>query len=336
MHQHHTWKFHVAVVLVFILTVAMFAFGYTRTNQPTLEDPIFGITYSWTYAEQLGLDPIQTYEDLVQELGVQHVRLPIYWSEIEHDEDVFNWEIPDKLMQISFENDVYLTPVVGAKVPRWPECYIPDWAEKLNETYQQEATMAFIEATVTRYNSYANVVRWQVENEPFFPFGECPEPNAAFFKGRVDLTRQLTNKPIQVTVSGELGPWQDAAQAADILGISMYRQTHNEVFGHFVYPLSPSYYYFRTELVKQDVEKVIVSELQAEPWFSEPIESRPITDWYEDFSQEMFENNIQFVREANISEAYVWGAEWWYVLHQAGEDRLWNTAKQLFSYENDI
>ena len=133
-----------------------------------------------------------------------------------------------------------------------------------------------------------------------------------------------------MTVSGELGSWLDSAEAADVLGISMYRQTWNDIFGHFVYPLSPEYYYFRAKLVEGHVSHVIVSELQAEPWFNEPIDSKPIADWYETFTAEMFQKNVDFAREAGLSEVYLWGAEWWYALHEAGEDRLWNEAQSIF------
>lgn len=324
------WIFHSFVIAGFILTLVMFGFAYQRIqNVPEIETT-FGITYSWTYAQQLNLDPVQTYRELLDELEVQHVRLPLYWSEIEHDQGEFNWEIPDQLFAISEEYNVQLTPVVGAKVPRWPECYIPDWVETQAPVEQHQHTLTFIEEAVTRYDHLSRITRWQVENEPFFIFGECPEPDAGFFKERVDLVRTLSDKPIQVTVSGEIGPWEDSAQAADVLGLSMYRQTHNDVFGHFIYPLSPSFYYFRAEMVGDSVSKVIVSELQAEPWFYAPIESRPLTDWYDAFTVELFEDNIDFVNNAQISEAYLWGAEWWYALHQAGEDRLWETAKELF------
>jgi hypothetical protein len=331
MHKHkHSWKFHLSALLVFVLTLSMFGYAFYRTNVHEELEPTFGITYSWIYAEQLGLDPIDTYQVLLEELGVTHVRLPLYWSEIEHDEEQYNWEIPDELMRISDQAGVQATVVVGAKVPRWPECFIPDWAEKLNETHQHYGVLDYIEEAVTRYDAHESVIRWQVENEPFFPFGECPEPNFGLFKERVDVTRTLTDKPIQVTVSGEIGPWTDAAQAADILGLSMYRQTFNDAFGYFVYPLSPSYYYFRAELVRDDVQKVIVSELQAEPWFSAPIDSKERTQWYDSFTVEMFEQNIEFARDAMLSEAYLWGAEWWYALKLEGDDRLWETARKLF------
>ncbi|NQV89578.1 MAG: beta-galactosidase [Parcubacteria group bacterium] len=323
---------HLRIMLVIALigAVGVFTFAsFWMNNNPDIE-PNFGVTYSWLYAEQLGLDYKETYKALVHEMGVKSIRLPIYWSDIESAEGEYDWKKPDWLIDIAEDNDLKITMVVGAKVPRWPECFVPDWVEKLNTTYQQQATLSFIEETVNRYKNSSAIVRWQVENEPFFPFGECPKVDVPQITERVDLVRRLDDRPIQMTVSGELGSWIDSAEAADILGISMYRQTWNDLFGYFVYPLSPEYYYFRAKLVDGHVQQVIVSELQAEPWFNEPINTRSIADWYDAFTVEMFQENISFAREAGLSEVYLWGAEWWYALRQAGEDRLWNEAQSIF------
>ena len=316
--------------MALIVTVGVFTIASFWVNDTPDIEPDFGVTYSWLYAEQLGLDYKETFNSLVDEMGVRYIRIPIYWSDVELNQGEFDWRKPDSLVDIAEDNDVEVTMVVGAKVPRWPECFIPDWAEKLSNLVQQEATLSFIEETVTRYKDSGAIVRWQVENEPFFPFGECPKVDAPQIKERVDLVRNLDDRPIQMTVSGELGSWLDSAEAADILGISMYRQTWNDYFGYFIYPISPDYYYFRAKLVDGHTQQVIVSELQAEPWFNEPIESRPIVDWYDTFTVEMFQDNINFAREAGLSEVYLWGAEWWYALRQAGEDRLWDEAQSIF------
>lgn len=293
-------------------------------------EPTFGVTFSWVYAQELGLDPLETYRALVDDLGVRQVRLPIYWSDVERASGQYDWSMADELVELAEDRRVELTVVVGMKVPRWPECHIPDWTEMLSDASRHQAVLAFVETTVNRYKGSPSVIRWQVENEPFFPFGQCPIITGVQFKEEVDLVRSLDDRAIQVTVSGELGPWLDSAQAADILGISMYRQTWNEFFGYFVYPLTPEYYFFRAQLVKDDVRQVIISELQAEPWFPESIESRPFPQWYDLFTAEMFEENVEFARRVGVSEATLWGAEWWYALKQAGDDRLWEAARSTF------
>ncbi|MBI4257259.1 endo-1,4-beta-xylanase [Candidatus Uhrbacteria bacterium] len=330
MKHHHSKYFYMLASLATVLTLAMFTFAFVWLNTRSLVEPTFGVTFSWVYALQLGQDPVKMYQALVNDLGVRHVRLPLYWSEIERAQGEYDWAISDNLLAISEDRGVEVTLVTGMKVPRWPECYIPDWAESFNEDFQRQAVLAFIEESVIHYKGSSAIIRWQVENEPFFPYGECPSMSVVQFKERVDLVRSLDDRPIQVTVSGELGPWLDSAQAADILGISLYRQTWNDFFGYFMYPLTPEYYFFRASLVGEDVSQVVISELQAEPWFPEPIESRPLTQWYESFDVEMFNRNVKFAREVGVSEAYLWGSEWWYALKQAGDDRLWEAARDVF------
>lgn len=313
-----------------VVTLALFTYAYLWLNTRVVPQTTFGVTYSWIYARQLGLDPFGTYEAIVDDLGVRHVRLPVYWSEVERSPKEYDWSASDELLAISEARGVDVTLVVGMKVPRWPECYVPDWAEMFDDAQQHELASVFVEETVNRYKDSSAIIRWQVDNETFFPYGECPGMSVAQFTERVGLVRSLDDRPIQVTVSGELGPWLDSAQAADVLGISMYRQTWNDFFGYFIYPLTPEYYFFRAQLVEDYVSQVVISELQAEPWFPEPIESRSLTDWYDSFTTQMLERNVAFARDVGVAEAYLWGAEWWYALKQAGDDRLWEAARSIF------
>jgi hypothetical protein len=331
MPHHHSRFFYLFATTATMLTLAVFTSAFVWLNTREVSQTTLGVTFSWVHAQSLGLNPVETYREILQDLGVRHVRLPVYWSDVETSPLVYDFEVLDELLEVSQNFGVQVTLVVGMKVPRWPECYVPDWAEGLSRPKMQQQVLSFIDATVNRYKHTDAITRWQVENEPFFPYGECPQISVAEFKQRVDLVRSLDDRPIQATVSGELGPWLESAQAADVLGISMYRQTWNDLYGYFVYPLTPEYYYFRAQLVEGYVSKVIISELQAEPWFPEPIESRPLTDWYDSFTAQTFNKNVAFAREVGVSEAYLWGAEWWYTLKKAGDDRLWNAARTIFS-----
>lgn len=273
----------------------------------------------------------ETYRALVEDLGVRAVRLPVYWSDIEREQGTFDWTRYDELVRFSEEHEVKLTIAVGTKVPRWPECYTPDWAERLDHAYEDKYARSFIKSVVERYRSSPAIERWQVENEPMFPFGTCThQMTLEELRDRVDLVRSLDTRPIQLTVSGELGPWKDLAETADVLGISMYRKTWNRLFGYFVYPIGPEYYQIRARLVAGQVDELIVSELQAEPWFSESFDSYSLEEAYDLFTTKEFESNLTFVSQSGVSEAYLWGVEWWFYLKAHGDDRLWNVAQQVF------
>lgn len=299
-------------------------------NVREIHAPVFGITFSTVYAKELGLDVKEAYQSMIDELGVRHIRLPVYWSEIEIERGVYQWETLDALVEASERASVKLTPVIGLKVPRWPECFIPAWANTLTDKERHEHVLDFMKVVVERYRRSSAILRWQVENEPFLAFGECPAITLDELRERIELVRSLDDRPIQLTVSGELQPWKPLAELSDVLGISLYRTTWDERFGFFVYPLKSEYYTVRSRLISASVDRVIVSELQAEPWFPEPIASRSLGEWYDFFNSEALGANIQFVRDADIAEVYLWGAEWWYALKKSGEERLWEEGKKIF------
>lgn len=329
-HKNHSKKLHAVFLVIFLIAIFIFSYAVSTLKQTPNENTRYGVTFSSVYAQSLGLNVEKTYKKILNELEVKAVRLPIYWSSVEKEDGILDWKQVDRLVTLSEENNVKLTIVTGVKVPRWPECFVPNWAEVLSRSDRHQAALDFIETTVNRYKDSPALERWQVENEPFFPFGICEEITQKEFSQRVELVKKLDNHPIQLTVSGELGPWKNLAKQSDILGISLYRKTYNDIFGYFIYPLSPEYYFFRARLVSEEVDKVIVSELQAEPWFSGPIESRPLTEWAGLFNKDDFQNQVEFVKNAKLDEVYFWGVEWWEYLRQKGNSSLWNEAKKLF------
>ncbi|MEK7452232.1 MAG: hypothetical protein AAB664_02745, partial [Patescibacteria group bacterium] len=251
--------------------------------------------------------------------------------EIAPQKDLFDWTQLDHVMRVSEEQGVKLTLVIGRKVPRWPECYVPDWVQKLSVSEQRTETLLMMQAVVNRYKNSSALDRWQVENEPFFSFGVCQKFSKQELTDEINLVRRLDARPIQLTASGEMELWKTVAKQADILGISLYRKTWNRVFGYFTYPFPPEFYSLRAKLLEKLGKPIIVSELQAEPWFSESFKNKPHVYWYQTFTAEDFEEQIAFVKQTQLSEAYFWGVEWWAYMHEQNDDRLWNVAKEVFS-----
>lgn len=318
----------VAVVLLVGLAGAIFFFGRRLT---TPVEPVFGTTFSANYARELGLDYQQAYLAILDDLGVKKMRLPVYWSEIEPRPGEFDWTSLDFLIEEAARRRVELTLVVGRKVPRWPECFIPDWAEGLTGPAAEEALLKMERTVVGRYKSNPAVLRWQVENEPFLPFGVCPAADQELLDREISLVRSLDNRPIILTVSGELDPWWSAARASDILGISTYRVSWTPLIGLFPYPLQPLVYRLRALPIRLLLGKqVIVVELQAEPWFVKAINEMSETERAAAFTPQDLLNNAEFAARAGFSEIYLWGVEWWYAEKTAGRPELWGTAKEIF------
>lgn len=295
----------------------------------TPSQPEFGVTFSSTYASNLGLDPHATYTAILDELKVKKIRLPIYWSEIEKQPGQFDWSLTDFFVDEAEKSGTKLTLAIGRKVPRWPECYIPDWAEGLVGSKAEGALLNMEQAVVERYKDSPAVERWQVENEPFFPFGICPAPSGELLNKEIALVKSLDNKPIVLTVSGETEPWVEMAKKSDLLGISMYRVSYHPITGLVPYPLTPLVYRARAVIVELFIKDIIVSELQAEPWFAKPLNELSAAERAAAFTSDDLKNNVTFVEQAGFSEVYLWGVEWWYVEKTLGRPELWETAKEL-------
>lgn len=320
------------ICLIVAGVAAFFTFVFLG-NQP-VERQRLGVTFSTSYARQLGLDPRETFTALLDEVGVRQFRIPVYWSDVQPTEGEYRWDDIDWMMDEAAERGAEVTLAVGYKVPRWPECYIPDWAETGGYPFDREKLLVYLQAAVERYRDAPALARWQVENEPYLAYGICPEAEEADIAREVSLVRSLDDRPVVMTVSGELQRWGPTAIQSDILGISIYRITWDKLIGYFRYPLPADFYRFRARLVGASTDTVVISELQAEPWFPEAIQNRAPSEWAKEFTAEDLRENVTFAAETGIEEADLWGAEWWYFLSKNSEPELWEEAKELFGAAN--
>ena len=170
-------------------------------------------------------------------------------------------------------------------------------------------------------------------NRFFESFGECPALDKDFLDKEIDLVRSLDNRPIIITASGELSSWISEAKRADILGTTLYRIVWNKYLGNLRYPFPPVFYQKRADLIKRffGVQKVIVVELAVEPWGQTLLYELPLEEQLKSMNLEEFKKTIQYAKETGFEEVYLWGAEWWYWLKTAQDDKLiWDEAKELW------
>lgn len=322
-----------SALLGYFLATALFGFMFVGNVEPA-EDVTWGTTFGHSQATSLGLDWEETYLALLDDLGLRHFRIPIYWDELEPEPGEFDfskwdWQL-DQLAQRGGEAVV----VVGFKLPRWPECRIPDWAEDENGAPDEEALMRQIETVVERYKDHAAVKVWQVENEPLLVFGICPEADPDLLDREIALVRELDpSRPVMVTDTGEWSVWYEAGKRGDMIGSTLYRVIHDPKLGFVRYWFLNPTFYARKALVLSwwapDV-KVVISELQAEPWVEHP----PISDWpldyqYSTMSPELFREQMDFALRTGFDTFYLWGGEWLVWLREQGETEAWDHIKEM-------
>lgn len=316
----------ITVVVASILAVAVF-----RWSQPA-DDLVLGATFSIEYAEYLNLDWHEAYLAVLDDLEVKHVRVPMYWSRIETAPGQFDFSEVDWIMNEAQKRGAQVTLATGMKVPRWPECFIPPQTRLHSEDEFRQDVLRFVEASVERYKDHPALERWQVENEPFFPFGVCPKADPERFYRELELVKRLDPAhPIQRTTSGEQSFWFLQTGGADVLGASLYRIVRTPVFGYWVFPIPPAFYAAQAKLARINVDKVVISELQAEPWLPPSPQELSLEEKYRLFDREDLKRHVEFARRTGADEIYLWGPEWWYFLKTAGESRLWDAGRQIFN-----
>jgi hypothetical protein len=319
-----------------LLVVAGVAF-YLGRAMPVPETVSYGVTFSSLYAEKtLGLDWKKVFIALLDDLKIRKLRIPAYWSEIEKKEGEYDFADLDWQIREAGARSAAVILAVGRKVPRWPECHEPAWVRELPRGEQDRRLFRFLEATVSRYRENSVIAVWQIENEPYLPFGECPLFLSGVFDKEIALARGLdAARPILLTDSGELSLWVQSYRRADIFGTTMYRTIWNKWTGTFTYPLPPGFFRMKRRIVEKlfGVKPIIVVELQAEPWAPTMPNETALEEQYTSMNVARFRKNIAYARATAFDTFYLWGVEWWYWLGEKhGNWEMWDEAKTLFRF----
>ncbi len=317
--------------LIFLLLfIGYFFIG----SPPPAEKITWGVNFSQKHAKNLGLDWKETYLALLDDLEANHLKVAAHWDLLEPEKNKYYFEDLDWQIKTAEEKGAKLLLVIGMKTPRWPECHIPEWAKGLTEEEQQERILNLVKEIVLRYRGRVSVWAWQVENEPFFPFGECPRVDKNFLKKEIDLVKSLdSSHPIVISDSGEGSFWIRAAKFGDIVGTTMYKRVWFHQVGIYVhYPFPPTFYWRKAQIIKKIFDKkVIVVELQAEPWGPKLLYDSPIEEQEKTMNLEQFQKNVEFARKTGFDRFYFWGAEWWYWMKEKqNQPEIWEEAKKLF------
>jgi hypothetical protein len=319
-----------AILIAVTLLLAYFNFPIKKGA----EKVDLGVTFSHRYAEDIGLDWQESFTAILDELGVKKIRIPVYWDLVEKEKGQYDFSAIDWQLKEAAKGNAEVILVIGQKVPRWPECAIPDWARKDDAT-RKSSLLKFMNVVVRRYKNDPTVKFWQIENEPFLNFGICPPLDTQLLDTEIGLVRLIDpQRKIIVTDSGELSLWLGAAKRADVFGTTMYRTIWKEGFGYFTYPIGPRFFHFKKWLAQvfTEQENFIVIELQAEPWVAGWTTSRPLEEQFKSMDADQLKENVEFAQKVGFSGVYLWGAEWWYWLKVEKEHpELWNQAKEIWS-----
>jgi len=326
-------------IILFLLAVVVVWFFYIGNPKPA-EKMTWGVDFSQMQTEIMGLNWKETYLAIIDDLGAKNIKLHTQWDWVEGKKDDYYFDDIDWQIKKAEEKNVNIIYVVGLKTGRWPECHMPEWANSLSKEEQQAQTLEFIKQVVLKYKDSSAIKYWQVENEPFFKFGECPSwyyDNTEFLQKEVALVKSLDpSRKIIVSDSGEQSFWFKPAKTGDIVGITMYRKVWFHIvdgFGfYYDFLLRPIYYARRAELINRFFGKdVICIELQAEPWTESVYVDASVEEQLKTMDLKQFKKNVEYAKATGLDTVYLWGVEWWYWMKTTqNQPEIWNEARNLF------
>ncbi len=318
---------YLLIVIIMVATTAVIFFKADFSR----DDFYFGVHFSPQYAEELGLDWQETYLAILDDLQVKHLRLAAPWDEVEKVRGAWNFAELDWQIAEATKRDIDIILVLGRRTPRWPECHDPVWLDALSQKLVKAEQLEMVAEVVKRYKNENGVVAWQVENEPMLDsFGDCPPADVDLLRREVAVVKNLDDRPVLITDSGELGFWATPSRVGDLFGTTLYRVTHNQFLGYFYYHLPPAFYNLKARLTAKDLDEIIISELQGEPWARVPMKEMSLEEMKYSMDTERLKIHADYAKKTGLSAAYWWGAEWWYWMKQVkGDDSLWRTAKEI-------
>lgn len=318
------------LLFLLILFFSLFFIG----SVPQADKIAWGVNFSQKHSQSLGLDWKENYLALLDDLNVKNIKLAVHWDLIEPQENQFNFQDLDWQIEKAEEKRAKLVLAIGMKTPRWPECHVPEWAKNKSKQEQQKEILKMLENIILRYKDSPAIKYWQVENEPLFPFGDCPWIDKDFLKKEIDLVKSLDKKDrVLISDSGEGSFWIQAAILGDIVGTTIYRKAWFHQPGFYVnYPFPPIFYARKAQIINKLFDKeVICVELQTEPWGPKLLYDSPLEEQEKTMNLEQFKANIEFAKKTGLKEFYLWGSEWWYWMKEKqNRPAIWDEARTIF------
>jgi hypothetical protein len=301
------------------------------------EHIIYGMSFNTFYATDLGLPWKEVYEAILTDLKVKHLRLAAHWPMVEPKREQFDFTALDYQIRRAGEEHADVILAVGRRLPRWPECHVPDWAKDLSWEEQKNEIRTYLTAVVNRYKDDSTIAYWQVENEPYlevFAKDHCGVLDEDFLKEEIALVHQLDpSRKVLLTDSGNLGTWVGAYKNGDLFGTSVYIHFWNPELGQFR-TIIPAWWYRVKEhalALLYGKKETMLIELSAEPWLLEPITDVDIETQFSRMDLTKFNDILSYAEATRYEKQYLWGAEWWYWLKQRGHSEMWDRGKELFS-----
>lgn len=324
----------VIVAVVIIFTAGMYGVGQWYIFKHKNEPLRIGATFIPNYAEYFGLDPQDTMQKMIDELGIKQFRLVSYWKDIEPIEGQYDFSSLDWQFAKANAAGAKVSLAIGLRQPRWPECHAPTWAQvdSIHEWYPKLKT--YMQKVIERYGNNPALESYQLENEFFMKvFGICPDHSRWRLDDEFNFVKSLdSDTPVIVSRSNNWVGLPLGDPRPDRFGISVYKRVWDKTLTkrYFEYPL-PAWFYASLAggaeiLTGKDM---VIHELQAEAWLPEGMSmlDAPVSEINKSLNPQRLKDRIKYADATGMRDIYLWGPEWWlYLKEKRNYPDLWNTA----------
>lgn len=313
----------------------MYGVGQWYIQKHSDEPLIIGTTFISDYAKSFGLEPKQTLEAILSDLGVKQVRLVSYWKHIEKEPGTYDFSDLDWQFNMANKYGTKVSLAVGMRQPRWPECHDPGWARAMPKKEWEPKLHQFITVVVNRYKNNPALASYQLENEFFMEvFGDCPDFDRERLVREFNLVKSLDPAhPVIISRSNNWIGIPVGKPTPDQFGISVYKRVWDATITkrYYEYPLPAHFYAALAGFGELATGKsMVIHELQSEPWVpSGNLVDAPLDEQFKSMNPKRFSDRISYAKDTGMRNIDLWGAEWWYWLkEEKGDPGVWNVAKQ--------
>lgn len=281
---------------------------------------ILGTTFSTNHCEYIKLDYQDSFKQIL-DLKFDFIRIGTYWSIIESSKEDIELDSLMYMLDLCENNgqDVVLT--IGMKAPRWPEFYIPKWAQDNLEQNVLDFNLKILQFI----KNYTCIKYLQIENEPLDP--TWPDNNFVpvnLLYKEIEQAKSFNYDVIVNFWGNELTKrnlYPLVINYTDIIGIDIY---YNQNIGPNKYtgPLDSDPKL--KKLITKITKPIWIMELQAEPWEVDVFYAKDIPP--KSINPKLLEKNYDRAIKLGVKAIFFWGCEFW----------LWQKAKGDLSYLETI
>lgn len=333
------WTKAITIIAVVIFMIFASLYGISRWYVASNADkPLqLGVSFVPDYARSLGLGAEKTMDALIDDVGVRQFRLVSYWNKHEPQQGKYDFTDLDWQFEKAEAVDAKVSLAIGLRQPRWPECHSPEWIKGKPTDQWQSQLESYIGVVIDRYKDSPSLQSYQLENEYFNDFGECPDHTRERLISEFNTVKKHdTTHPVIITRSNNMPSLVVGDPRPDIVGASVYRRVWDAKItkNYYTYPF-PAWYYAATAGMQKIAtgKDTMLHEMQMEPWPANGqfIVDASLEEQDKSFKASGFASRIEFAKSTGMRNIDLWGAEWWYWrMEKANDPSVWREAKKAF------